>query len=82
MKIIIFKKQYKYFHLKLDHLAVGTIYPNNLNQKLEIIFYWCTLHSIFFYEETTSGGFEVYESYAVRGGSPVTKRLFEWNSGR
>ena len=40
------------------------------------------LPSIFFYEETPSGGFAVYESYAVRGGSPVTKRLFDWGSGR
>ena len=39
-------------------------------------------NNIFFYEETPLGdGFSVYESYAVRGGSPVTKMLFNWNPG-
>ena len=35
-------------------------------------------NNILFYAEAASGGFSVYESYSVKGGSPTTSQLFEW----
>ena len=34
--------------------------------------------NIFFYERGLSGGFNVYEGYAIKGGQPITKKLFQW----
>ena len=33
---------------------------------------------IVFYNRTSAGDFTVYESYAVRGGTPVVRRLLKW----
>ena len=31
---------------------------------------------VFFYDPTQTGSYKVYESYAIKGGDPVTKHLF------
>ena len=36
---------------------------------------------VLFYNGTQSGGYEVFESYAIKGGRPISTFLFEWNSG-
>ena len=36
---------------------------------------------VLLYKETQSGGYEVFESYAIKGGTPITKLLFVWSPG-
>ena len=38
-------------------------------------------NNILFYDHLPSGGFGVYESYSIKGGSPTTSQLFEWRAG-
>ena len=38
-------------------------------------------NNILFYDEAASGGFDVYESYSVKGSSPITSHLYKWHEG-
>ena len=33
---------------------------------------------VFLYEESKSGNYNIYETYAVRGGTPIVERLLKW----
>ena len=38
-------------------------------------------NNIFFYDGNSSAGYDVYESYAIKGKNHVTKMLFQWHQG-
>ena len=48
-------------------------YAKNLPLRLD--------NNIFFYDGNASAGYNVYESYAIKGKNPVTKMLFQWHYG-
>ena len=33
---------------------------------------------VYFYDQTRTGSYKIYESYAIKGGDPITKLLFTW----
>ena len=38
-------------------------------------------NNILFYDGNSSAGYNVYESYAIKGQNPVTRMLFQWHQG-